>query len=190
MPAGAKPPRLRREPLGQSQWGAFASRSRLGSLRPPMQLAVGIPLSLQKYRRVLPLPSLMALGCTVHRCLREPYPPVGLMRQAIDTTQSGKLGCAFAPPAWRQGASSPAHSIRYPLLVNTSQSSFMKTRSESGPSALSGELSTANWGSNFPGRSPLCDCFSLQVTYPCLQGRGRFSMPLPHGLCVVTQVKP
>ncbi|KAF1494150.1 Nuclear cap-binding protein subunit 1, partial [Megadyptes antipodes antipodes] len=77
---------------------------------------------------VLPLYSLMALGYTVHRCLLEPYTPVGLMCQATESTQSSKPGCPFPLPGWRQGPSSPHHSIRFSFLVHTSQKSDCLTQ--------------------------------------------------------------
>ena len=47
-------------PLGQSQWGVSATHSQLGSLQPPIQLAVGIPLSPQQYKWVLCLYVLLS----------------------------------------------------------------------------------------------------------------------------------
>ena len=81
------------EPRGQSQWGPFATPSQLDSLQPPIQLPAGNPLSLQKYKWVLPLYSLMPLRYTLHWCLLEPYSLVDLMCQAIKSTQSNKAGC-------------------------------------------------------------------------------------------------
>lgn len=73
------------------------------------------PLSLLKYRWVLPLYSLMVLGYTVHRCPLELYTSVGLICQAIESTQFNKTDCVFLPPAWRQSPSRPGHNICYSL---------------------------------------------------------------------------
>lgn len=64
--------------MGQPKRSAFATHSQLGSLRLLMQLAVGIPLSLQKYR-LLPHYGLMALGYTVHWSPQEIFAPGGLI---------------------------------------------------------------------------------------------------------------
>jgi len=58
------------------------------------------------------------------------------------------------------------------------------------PSSLSGELPAWNWSHYFPGRTNSCDCLPLQLTYPCLQNQGWFSIPFPHILSMIMHVKP
>jgi len=66
--------------------------------QPPTQSVLGILLSLQKYRWVLPLCNLMVLEYTLHRCPLEFYTPMGLMCQAIAPTQSSNPAVPFS--AW------------------------------------------------------------------------------------------
>lgn len=74
---------------------AFATHFLLGSLRPLIHLYLGIPLSVQKYRWVLPLYNLMALEDTVHWCPTQPHIYVVQMYQANKSTQSNKPNNLF-----------------------------------------------------------------------------------------------
>jgi len=74
---------------------AFATHFLLGSLRPLIHLYLGIPLSVQKYRWVLPLYNLMALEDTVHWCPTQPHIFVVQMYQANKSTQSNKPNNLF-----------------------------------------------------------------------------------------------
>lgn len=103
---------------------------------------------------------------------------------AIRSTFSNRSNGPFPPPGWSQGLFSSGHSINYSLLVNMTWRSF---RSNISPSVLSEDLPTGNW-SRF-----ILDKFSVVVvflsTHLCCWGRGRFSIPLPHVLSMVTQLK-
>lgn len=154
------------EPVVQSQQGAFATNFLLGSLQPTTQLALGIPLSLRKYRQVLPLYKFMTLE-----------------RQAIKSTQSNKSNSSFHPPGWRQGPSSLGCCIHYSFLLCEPKSSL--SNSEIRSSTLSGELPTGNWSSHFPARTLSCDCFPLQLTTHASKVEVGFP---PHSM--ITQVKP
>lgn len=48
------------------------------------------------------------------------------MFQVIKFSESNRSSCALSSPGWRQGVSSPDHSIHYSLLVNTNQKFLYK----------------------------------------------------------------
>ena len=92
-------------PLGWSWWGVFPTCPLSSSPQPPVQTILGIPLPLQRSRWVLCPYTLMVSVYTVHQRLPKPYTSVGLMCQAIESTQSGTPSHPFPPRGWRQGCS-------------------------------------------------------------------------------------
>lgn len=96
-----------RGPLSQSQWDAFPTCPLLSSPWPLTQKTSGIPLSLQGSRWILHSCALTASAYNVHWYLLKIDISVGLMCQAIKSTQSSMPGHPFPPPGWRQGPSIP-----------------------------------------------------------------------------------
>ena len=82
------------------------------------------PCITPEYRWILPLCNLIIWEHTVHRCLLELYMSVGLMCQAIESTQSSKPICPFPPPVWRQGPSISGWSLHDLIFVTAKQKSL------------------------------------------------------------------
>lgn len=60
----------------------------------------------------------------MHQCPLELYLSVGLMCQAIGSTQFSKPGCPFPPPGWSQGPTSPHQILHYLLVVTAKEKSL------------------------------------------------------------------
>lgn len=121
-----------------------------------------------KIRMTSGLYSLITLGCTMHHCPQEPYTPVGLMCEAIKSTQSNRPTCPFPPPGRMHILSSPGYRTHCSLLRNISQKSFYEGLRWDQPFYSVWE--TAHWKleQQFFCKNSLCGCFSLQLTNSCL----------------------
>ena len=68
--------------------------------------------------------------------------------------------------------------------------SIRRRRGVLSPSTVSGELLDSNRSSNLLGWILISCCFSPQFPYTGFQVRGRYTVPLPHVLPMVTQIEP
>lgn len=112
---------------------------------------------------------------------------MGLICQAMGCTHSNRSGCPFPLTGWRQSPSSLGHSTHCLLLVNinwrTSRGLEVTSALLFCLSACPVENRAAFILEEFPAM------VVLPLRYPCFQGRGRFSIPLPHVFSAVTQEK-